>query len=76
MYIYVYFPFLEWLGYSRVDRGLIIARISNISSVIIESAKGPPVQRKPLKHRDYEVDLSSRLGKTQVSCTVSFCDRI
>ncbi|EOY11629.1 C2H2 and C2HC zinc fingers superfamily protein isoform 2 [Theobroma cacao] len=28
-------------------------------------AKGPPVQRKPLKHRDYEVDLESRLGKTQ-----------
>jgi U4/U6.U5 tri-snRNP component SNU23 len=30
------------------------------------AAKGPPVQRKPLKHRDYEVDLDSRLGKTQV----------
>ncbi|KAJ8619435.1 hypothetical protein MRB53_027964 [Persea americana] len=29
-------------------------------------AKAPPVQRKPLKHRDYEVDLDSRLGKTQV----------
>ncbi|KAL8171802.1 hypothetical protein V2J09_023606 [Rumex salicifolius] len=29
-------------------------------------SKGPPVQRKPLKHRDYEVDLESRLGKTQV----------
>ncbi|XP_068663463.1 uncharacterized protein [Aristolochia californica] len=29
-------------------------------------SKGPPVQRKPLKHRDFEVDLSSRLGKTQV----------
>ncbi|KAK1295496.1 hypothetical protein QJS10_CPA16g01629 [Acorus calamus] len=29
-------------------------------------AKGPAVQRKPLKHRDYEVDLDSRLGKTQV----------
>ncbi|GJU31487.1 zinc finger matrin-type protein 2 [Tanacetum coccineum] len=29
-------------------------------------SKGPPVQRKPLKHRDYEVDLDSRLGKTQV----------
>ncbi|KAB5529166.1 hypothetical protein DKX38_019247 [Salix brachista] len=28
-------------------------------------SKGPPVQRKPLKHRDYEVDLDSRLGKTQ-----------
>ena len=31
------------------------------------AAKGPPVQRKPLKHRDYEVDLESRLGKTQVT---------
>ncbi|TXG65302.1 hypothetical protein EZV62_006577 [Acer yangbiense] len=30
------------------------------------NAKGPPVQRKPLKHRDYIVDLESRLGKTQV----------
>ncbi|KAJ8447789.1 hypothetical protein Cgig2_015152 [Carnegiea gigantea] len=30
-------------------------------------SKGPPVQRKPLKHRDYEVDLESRLGKTQLS---------
>ncbi|XP_068659857.1 uncharacterized protein [Aristolochia californica] len=29
-------------------------------------SKGPLVQRKPLKHRDYEVDLSSCLGKTQV----------
>ncbi|PIA59495.1 hypothetical protein AQUCO_00400406v1 [Aquilegia coerulea] len=29
-------------------------------------SKGPPVQRKPLKHRDFEVDLESRLGKTQV----------
>eukprot|EP01018_Ginkgo_biloba_P025123 Gb_16340 [translate_table: standard] len=28
-------------------------------------AKALPVQRKPLKHRDYEVDLDSRLGKTQ-----------
>ncbi|XP_022875539.1 uncharacterized protein LOC111393977 [Olea europaea var. sylvestris] len=28
--------------------------------------RGPPVQWKPLKHRDYEVDLESRLGKTQV----------
>ncbi|KAL2231287.1 UNVERIFIED_CONTAM: Zinc finger matrin-type protein 2 [Sesamum indicum] len=31
-----------------------------------ELPRGPPVQRKPLKHRDYEVDLESRLGKTQV----------
>lgn len=30
------------------------------------SDRGPPVQRQPLKHRDYEVDLESRLGKTQV----------
>ncbi|KAL6560587.1 hypothetical protein OROGR_004146 [Orobanche gracilis] len=29
-------------------------------------SSGPLVQRKPLKHRDYEVDLESRLGKTQV----------
>ncbi|CAH9076668.1 unnamed protein product [Cuscuta europaea] len=29
-------------------------------------SRGPPVQRKPLKQRDYEVDLESRLGKTQV----------
>ncbi|XP_024027287.1 uncharacterized protein LOC112093322 [Morus notabilis] len=31
-----------------------------------KDSKRPPVQRKPLKHRDYEVDLESRLGKTQV----------
>lgn len=35
--------------------------------VFVVAAKGPPVQRKPLKHRDYQVDLESRLGKTQVS---------
>ena len=29
------------------------------------------MQRKPLKHRDYEVDLESRLGKTQVCSFVS-----
>ncbi|KAJ7566551.1 hypothetical protein O6H91_02G108200 [Diphasiastrum complanatum] len=29
-------------------------------------SRGPIVQRKPLKHRDHEVDLTSRLGKTQV----------
>ncbi|KAJ6974000.1 zinc finger matrin-type protein 2 [Populus alba x Populus x berolinensis] len=34
--------------------------------LLLCAAKGPPVQRKPLKHRDYEVDLDSRLGKTQV----------
>ncbi|BBN17681.1 U4/U6.U5 tri-snRNP component SNU23 [Marchantia polymorpha subsp. ruderalis] len=34
-------------------------------------ARGPPVQRKPLKHRDYEVDLTSRLGKTQVVTQVA-----
>ncbi|OIV95259.1 hypothetical protein TanjilG_26956 [Lupinus angustifolius] len=33
--------------------------------------KGPLVQRKPLKHRDYEVDLESRLGKTQVVTPVA-----
>lgn len=31
----------------------------------------PSVQRKPLKHRDYEVDLTSRLGKTQVVTQVA-----
>ncbi|KAF5739995.1 zinc finger matrin-type protein 2 [Tripterygium wilfordii] len=29
-------------------------------------SKAPPVQRKPLKHRDHDVDLESRLGKTQI----------
>ncbi|XP_058745815.1 uncharacterized protein LOC131618653, partial [Vicia villosa] len=33
--------------------------------------KGPPVQRKPLKHRDFEVNLESRLGKTQVVTPVA-----
>ncbi|CAN7107754.1 unnamed protein product, partial [Brassica rapa subsp. narinosa] len=33
--------------------------------------KGPPVQRAPLKHRDYHVDLESRLGKTQVVTPVA-----
>ncbi|KAI3782982.1 hypothetical protein L2E82_13043 [Cichorium intybus] len=41
------------INFSKNDRGL-------------SRAKGPTVQRKPLKHRDYEVDLDSRLGKTQV----------
>lgn len=27
--------------------------------------RGLPAQRKPLKNRDYEVDLTSRLGKMQ-----------
>ncbi|XP_047342219.1 zinc finger matrin-type protein 2-like [Impatiens glandulifera] len=31
-----------------------------------KKSKGPAVQRQPLKHRDFEVDLESRLGKTQV----------
>ncbi|MCO5607891.1 hypothetical protein L7F22_062093 [Adiantum nelumboides] len=31
----------------------------------------PHIQRKPLKHRDYEVDLTSRLGKTQVVTQVA-----
>eukprot|EP00249_Psilotum_nudum_P005560 c19002_g1_i1 orf=604-1209(-) len=34
-------------------------------------ARPPIVQRKPLKHRDYEVDLTSRLGKTQVVTQVA-----
>ncbi|KAF7126293.1 hypothetical protein RHSIM_Rhsim11G0094200 [Rhododendron simsii] len=37
-------------------------------------SKGPPVQRKPLKHRDYEVDLNSRLGKTQAGYFCSVCE--
>ncbi|CAG0892912.1 unnamed protein product [Cyprideis torosa] len=28
--------------------------------------KGPPVKRELLRHRDYKVDLDSKLGKTQV----------
>lgn len=34
-------------------------------------SKGPLIQRKPLKHRDYQVDLESRLGKTQVVTPVA-----
>ncbi|KAF3631169.1 10 kDa chaperonin [Capsicum chacoense] len=30
-------------------------------------SRGPSVQRKPLKPRDYQVDLESRLGKTQLN---------
>eukprot|EP00270_Netrium_digitus_P012056 TRINITY_DN3885_c0_g2_i1.p2 TRINITY_DN3885_c0_g2~~TRINITY_DN3885_c0_g2_i1.p2 ORF type:complete len:121 (+),score=41.59 TRINITY_DN3885_c0_g2_i1:205-567(+) len=29
-------------------------------------SRAPPVQRKPLKQRDYEVDLTSRVGTTQI----------
>ena len=54
---------------------LLKDEISSTVNMILIAAKGPPVQRKPLKHRDYEVDLESRLGKTQVSCSVfSFND--
>ncbi|KAG9144853.1 hypothetical protein Leryth_018984, partial [Lithospermum erythrorhizon] len=35
------------------------------------ATRGPPVQRKPLKQRDYHVDLESRLGKTQVVTPVA-----
>ncbi|AAF26078.1 hypothetical protein [Arabidopsis thaliana] len=38
---------------------------------VVFAAKGPPVQRAPLKHRDYHVDLESRLGKTQVVTPVA-----
>ncbi|ESQ49485.1 hypothetical protein EUTSA_v10022198mg, partial [Eutrema salsugineum] len=38
---------------------------------VVVAAKGPPVQRAPLKHRDYHVDLESRLGKTQVVTPVA-----
>ncbi|KAL9685352.1 hypothetical protein QQ045_022801 [Rhodiola kirilowii] len=34
-------------------------------------SRGPVVQRKPLKHRDFEVNLESRLGKTQVVTPVA-----
>lgn len=36
-----------------------------------KSSKGPPIQRKPLKHRDFEVDLDSRLGKSQIVAPVA-----
>lgn len=39
--------------------------LRNFESVLC-AARGPAVQRKPLKHRDFEVNLESRLGKTQV----------
>ncbi|KAL4584925.1 hypothetical protein LXL04_009536 [Taraxacum kok-saghyz] len=39
---------------------------AGLNNQTLIAAKGPPVQRKPLKHRDYEVDLTTRLGKTQV----------
>ncbi|RZC60768.1 hypothetical protein C5167_022540 [Papaver somniferum] len=42
--------------------------VGNLSANVVGMllAKGPPVQRQPLKRRDYEVDLNSRLGKSQV----------
>ncbi|GBG59414.1 hypothetical protein CBR_g38440 [Chara braunii] len=33
--------------------------------------RDPPVQRKPLKPREHDVDLTSRLGKTQVVTQVA-----
>ncbi|KAF2559602.1 hypothetical protein F2Q68_00018225 [Brassica cretica] len=42
-------------------------REEKIWACLFLAAKGPPVQRAPLKHRDYHVDLESRLGKTQVN---------
>ncbi|CAL5330112.1 unnamed protein product [Camellia sinensis] len=47
----------------KLDRGEYLGRACECEQKWV--AKGPPVQRKPLKHRDYEVDLESRLGKTQ-----------
>eukprot|EP00850_Spirogloea_muscicola_P001803 SM000007S20763 [mRNA] locus=s7:63475:65264:- [translate_table: standard] len=35
------------------------------------AARGPAVQRAPLKQRDHSVDLASRLGKTQVVTQVT-----
>ncbi|RDY09378.1 Zinc finger matrin-type protein 2, partial [Mucuna pruriens] len=46
-------------------------RQQQLTRCLIGAAKGPLVQRKPLKHRDYEVDLESRLGKTQVVTPVA-----
>ncbi|CAL5378610.1 unnamed protein product [Camellia sinensis] len=46
----------------KLDRGEYLGRACEREQKV---SKGPPVQRKPLKHRDYEVDLESRLGKTQ-----------
>ncbi|MCD7446488.1 hypothetical protein HAX54_007803 [Datura stramonium] len=37
-------------------------------------ARGTSVQRKPLKPRDYQVDLESRLGKTQAECYCPVCE--
>ncbi|KAK3162050.1 hypothetical protein QOZ80_1BG0084700 [Eleusine coracana subsp. coracana] len=44
---------------------LKIATLRN-STFTPDIYRGPPVQRQLLKHRHYEVDLESRLGKTQV----------
>eukprot|EP00271_Cylindrocystis_brebissonii_P005993 TRINITY_DN18486_c0_g1_i1.p1 TRINITY_DN18486_c0_g1~~TRINITY_DN18486_c0_g1_i1.p1 ORF type:complete len:212 (+),score=55.68 TRINITY_DN18486_c0_g1_i1:244-879(+) len=33
--------------------------------------RGPPIQRAPLRQRDFEVNLESRLGKTQVVTPVT-----
>ncbi|EFJ13522.1 hypothetical protein SELMODRAFT_181740 [Selaginella moellendorffii] len=35
----------------------------------------PPGEKKPLKHRDFEVDLTARLGKTQVITQVAPLDQ-
>lgn len=51
---------------SSFSHDLILLPFSFIVITYNHAAKAPPIQRKPLKHRDYEVDLESRLGKTQV----------
>ncbi|CAN4108884.1 unnamed protein product [Withania somnifera] len=54
----------------KFDRDEILQRAREREEQEAEGRKsksrGPPVQRKPLKPRDYQVDLESRLGKTQV----------
>lgn len=54
----------------KFDRDEILQRVREREEQEADGRKsksrGPPVQRKPLKPRDYQVDLESRLGKTQV----------
>lgn len=68
------FPSLLFLlGICSCSPVIIDDRIHKLGLMVLNrlfTVKGPPVQRKPLKHRDYEVDLESRLGKTQVSLAI------
>jgi hypothetical protein len=47
-------------------RILYILALTSLNFSVVLKWTAPPVQRKPLKQRDYEIDLESRLGKTQV----------